>query len=115
MLQDTVVILAMFALRLGVPFAATLLICFALNRVSANRAAALAKKRGEQQKAAGQAARLVRQLHCWEIKRCDPETRPSCPAYQRQNVPCWLAIQLAGQQLSDECLTCSLYDLRKVA
>lgn len=115
MLQDTLVILGMFALRLGIPIILTIGVCYVLNRVSASRAAAIASRREAQMQAAEQEGKVVRQLHCWEIKRCDPAKRPSCPAYQRPNLPCWLALQLAGQPLREECLRCGMYDLRKAA
>jgi hypothetical protein len=115
MLQDTLVILGMLALRLGVPIALTAGICYVLNRAQASREAELSGQRAAHLRACAKEGKVVRQLHCWEIKRCDPETRPSCPAYHRQNLPCWLALQLAGHALGDECLRCGLYDLRKAA
>ncbi len=115
MIAEGLTLLAMFALRLGIPVVGTILICHVLDRLSVRRAAQLANERRLRQKTAGQAQQVVRALHCWEIKRCDPETMEACPAHQRPNLPCWLALQLAGVQLSDECHSCAMYDLRKVA
>ena len=115
MWQDTLVILGMFALRLGVPVVLTIAICHGLDRLSVKRAAQMGAQRQARLRAAAHGGKVVRQLQCWEIKRCDEATRAECPARQRPNLPCWLALQLAGCQLSDECLTCSLYDLRKAA
>jgi biopolymer transport protein ExbB/TolQ len=115
MIADVMTMVAMFALRLGVPLVGTIVICRVLDRLSVRRAAQLAQERKLRQKAVAQAQQAVRTLHCWEIKRCDPETRDACPAHQRQNLPCWLALQLAGVQLSAECHSCAMYDLRKVA
>lgn len=115
MVAETMILLAMFAVRLGIPVAGTILICYVLNRLSERRAAQLAQERKLRRKALGQAQPVVRALHCWEIKRCDEEKRDACPAHQRENLPCWLALQLAGVPLSAECHTCAMYDLRKVA
>ena len=115
MWQDTLVILGLFVLRLGVPVALTIAICHGLDQLSQKRAAQLASQKQARLRAVIQEGRVVRQLQCWEIKRCDETARAQCPAHQRPNLPCWLALQLAGCQLSEECLTCSLYDLRKAA
>lgn len=112
---DVGVLIGMFALRLGVPILLTVAVCYGLDRLAARRAAELAARRQAKDSTFKQGAKVVRQLHCWEIKRCEPEVRESCPATQRQNVPCWLALQLAGQPLSDECRFCAMYDLRKAA
>jgi len=114
-LIDVGILIGMFALRMGVPVLLTVLVCLGLDRLSTRRAAQLASQRQARQASSKQCARAVRQLHCWEIKRCEPETREACPANQRQNLPCWLALQLAGQALSDECRSCAMYDLRKAA
>ena len=115
MMVDLGLLAGMFALRLGVPVLLTILVCYGLERAAARRSAQLASQRQAKEAASKQSTRVVRQLHCWEIKRCDPETREACPATQRQNVPCWLALQLAGQPLADECRSCAMYDLRKAA
>ena len=112
---DVGVLIGMFALRLGVPVLLTVLVCYGLDRLAARRAAQLASRRQAKEASSKQSPRVVRQLHCWEIKRCDSETREACPASQRQNLPCWLALQLAGQPLSAECRSCAMYDLRKAA
>lgn len=115
MLQDTLVIVGMFALRLGVPVLLTIAICHVLDRLSVKRAAQIGAQRQARLRAAPHEGKLVRQLQCWEIKRCEEATRAECPAYKRPNLPCWLALQLAGCQLSDECKSCSMYDLKKAA
>jgi hypothetical protein len=115
MWQDTLVILGMFALRLGVPVVLTIAVCHVLDRLSVKRAEQIGAQRRANLRATAHEGKVVRQLQCWEIKRCDEATRAACPAYQRPNLPCWLALQLAGCQLSEQCLTCSLYDLRKAA
>lgn len=114
MLADAGMLIMMIAARIAIPIILTLALCYGLDRLAARRAAQLASRR---QKAAQErkSPKVVRQLQCWEIKRCDPETRATCPASKRQNVPCWLALQLAGQALGEECRSCALYGMRKAA
>jgi hypothetical protein len=66
----------------------------------------------ESSEAAQQGYRLSPQ--CWEVKNCDPAVRESCPAYQRPNVPCWMALQLSGHELQEECFACEVFRLAQV-
>lgn len=51
----------------------------------------------------------VREVNCWDVKKCDSTLRAQCAAYRRPELPCWLAIQAAQGRLRDECSTCDLY------
>ncbi len=57
----------------------------------------------------------IHQAHCWQMKHCAMAKRVHCPAYARSYLPCWLAVQLAGNEQKHDCANCALYDLRKAA
>ncbi len=53
------------------------------------------------------------QRRCWEIKGCSEDRRERCPAFNRPNIPCWLANMQADAELrlKPDCLTCSLFNI----
>src|SRR5512132_2848234 len=51
----------------------------------------------------------VIQLHCWNVKRCDSAKVAQCAASKHPELPCWLALQVEGGKVREECFTCALY------
>ncbi len=104
-LTETIIVLFMFFLRIGVPIAITLLIGRWLEKRLAPR---------EGSRPAGVEPQITRNgkvihLHCWEVKRCPPAQRAQCAAFKRPDLPCWLAIQAEGGKVRAECFACSFY------
>ena len=114
-LTQTLDVIFMFVLRLGVPIVITLLIGYWLEK----RLAAPQESK-ENGTSIPKTARYTRtgniiQIHCWDLKRCEQSQRAQCAAFQHPDLPCWLAIQADGGKLREECFTCSLYKPAKIA
>ncbi len=113
-LSDALYVLGLVVVRVGLPIAITLAVGIWL------------EKKLQPQEAAEQAARTQARLqarmptmtkqppHCWEIKGCDAAAYKNCPAFVRQDLPCWLALQVAGIKI-DRCSTCELYKPQPIA
>jgi MerR family transcriptional regulator/heat shock protein HspR len=52
--------------------------------------------------------RLLALIPCWEGKRCTPEARASCPAWQDRSTPCW-DLARRGQIAASRCYECEIY------
>ncbi len=107
-----VVVLLLFVVRIAVPIAFTLAFGHWLER----------KLRPQEEPAEIQAqVKQVRQasniihLHCWDLKRCNAAGRVQCAAYQHPDLPCWLAIQVEGGQVHEQCFTCAFYKPQTIA
>lgn len=50
---------------------------------------------------------------CWETNGCAESARQSCPAFQRPDLPCWLAHMEANPdlRLKPDCLACKLFNI----
>ncbi len=46
---------------------------------------------------------------CWQVKRCRPERRQSCPACRNAGLPCWQARKAACGRLEADCIDCELF------
>lgn len=99
--QETTIVIGLFALRIGVPLLVTLGIGHLISRAYS------ARQQASEQEVVCEGYELG--PHCWEIKNCDPAIREACPAYQRPQVPCWLALQVAGRELPEECFSCEIF------
>jgi hypothetical protein len=113
-LSDASYVLGLLIVRVGVPLAITLAVGIWLERK-------LQPQEYAEQAARTQARLQVRMpilakqpLHCWEIKGCDPAAYSKCPAFARQDLPCWLALQVAGIKI-DRCVICELYQPQLVS
>ena len=51
--------------------------------------------------------------HCWDMRGCPENSRNTCPAYARPDIPCWEARKLAIQSGPDGngCAECNVYAL----
>jgi hypothetical protein len=112
---ETLVVLGMFVLRIGAPVAVTLALGYWLEK----------KLRPQEEQKNGrivniEAARRGRsskiiQLHCWDLHHCESTQRAACAAYQHPDLPCWLALQVAGNKVHEQCFSCALYKNQNIA
>ena len=104
-IYETLVIIGMFALRLGVPVGITVAIGYFLRRLD-SRWDAEARARPE-------AIRKMRlatvKRPCWEERGCTESERAQCAAYQHTNIPCWLARLRSERRLPRTCPECARY------
>lgn len=111
-LIDTLVILFMFGLRIGVPIALTLAFGYWLEKKLAPREQA--QQETEKPRLVKTSGKII-QLHCWDLKRCDQAKRVQCAAFKHPELPCWLALQAEGEKVREECFTCALYKTQSIA
>ena len=104
-LLDSLVIIGLFVLRLGVPVAITLGIAWFLRWLDARwEAKAQAARQPEQLVQVSE-----KRVPCWKEKGC-PETKmASCPAYKWHDLPCWLARLRIENHLPAECANCARF------
>jgi hypothetical protein len=91
-------------MRIGLPLAVTALATWLLLRLDRHWQEQARTRRA--QLAVGAARHSVR---CWEENDCSAEKRASCPAYARQNVPCWQAFRETTGRMPEQCLGCSVF------
>ncbi len=105
---DALVIGLMFVLRIGVPIALTLVVGYWLEKklAPAQQVSSRARTTGS--------AKII-PLHCWDVKKCTSTQRAQCAAYRRPDLPCWLALQAAGEKVRPECHTCAFYKPERIA
>jgi len=106
---DTIAILSMFALRIGLPIALTLVVGVWLEKKLAPR-----ERAAHAARQSTRSAKII-QIHCWDIEKCENATRAQCAAYQRRELPCWLALQVAGEKVRPQCYACAFYKPEKIA
>jgi hypothetical protein len=92
-LIDTIAVVGLFALRLGVPLAVTFAIAYGLKRLDARW------QREAQQRSTSAADTIASQ----------------CPYAGQVNPVCWVARRQAEGRLAAECRSCSQFALRQVA
>jgi hypothetical protein len=46
---------------------------------------------------------------CWDVRKCAPELRAQCLAYQHPEVPCWQVMRQFSGRLPERCLTCQVF------
>jgi len=103
-ISEVLVIIGMFALRLGVPLLIILVVGYLLRRLDSRWEA---EARAEAQTRREMEAAL--QIPCWEDKGCPPEDYRQCPGYQYSHLPCWLARLRAQSRLPADCPDCPRY------
>jgi hypothetical protein len=104
-LNQALIIIGLFLLRLGVPVAITAAVAYFFHWLDARwqrEAEAL-----PQAVAAPLAA--VAQKPCWEEKGCSEQKRAGCPACKYTDIPCWLARLKVENQLPAACHNCSRF------
>ncbi len=105
------ILIALFVLRLGVPVAFTLAVCFLLRKLDRKW-----EEEAQHQPVPVQASddgdassEATRSLPCWLIKGCGSERYEGCPAYQNRSLPCWLARLRVEGRIPQTCSSCSLF------
>ncbi len=113
-LTETVNVIFMFILRIGIPIAITLAFGWWLEKKMAPPAAVEQEKPTQQSPRYRRTGKII-QIHCWDLKRCESAQRAQCAVYQHPDLPCWLAIQADGGKLRPECFACALYRPKQIA
>lgn len=133
-MSNSLMIVLLFVLRLGVPLLITLAIGYALGRLDAKwQAEAEAERQTEaeaqvvtanQPQPRPMAPAATYQIPgrqpmpvgvmagppCYSLKGCSEAMKAACPATRQPSVPCWAARQGAEGQLPMECKGCQLYN-----
>ncbi len=91
-------------LRFGVPLGLTGVLIWWLRKLDLRWQAEAEETRHVQL-----AAATAQLAHCWEVRGCTPEMRASCPAYQRNDLPCWQVMRLATGRLPERCFDCKVF------
>ncbi len=120
-LIETLALIVLFVLRLGVPIAVTVAIVGGLRRLDARWQAEADAQRTSRAVAAGLIASaaavspLAAERPCWERNNCPPEKRQPCAACALTDIPCWMARLRADGKLPARCYGCALFRTRPVA
>ncbi len=103
---EAVIVLLLFVVRIGIPIAVTLAFGYWLERKL--RPAEAPAETPENIRLVRKPSNIIR-LHCWDIKRCEPAQRAHCATCRHPDLPCWLAIQVEGGKVREQCFTCGFY------
>ena len=123
-LVDLIGFVIMFALSIGVPIALTLLVGRWLEKRLRPQEEEMTSIETMPQTARASNVVPMRQttranniipMRCWHIKRCPEAQRAQCAAFQRPDLPCWLALQATGGKVHEECFTCAFYKPQTMA
>lgn len=114
-LANSLIVLGMFLLRIGVPVAITLAFGYWLEKKL--RPPEQSQENGTIQPEITPRTRSSKiiQLHCWDLKHCEGAKRAQCAASRHPDLPCWLALQVEGEKVREECFTCGLYKTHDIA
>ena len=117
-MQDIIVTLTvifMFVVRIGIPLAGTLVIGYWLEKkLRMPESTEQAQPERIQVARSGKAGNIIH-LHCWDVKRCEQARRAQCAAHKHPELPCWLALQVEGDKINEECFVCALYKPQTMA
>ncbi len=100
--RDVLVIAYMFVLRIGVPLIITLMLGAWLKRL-------LEKEDAEEQPQSAVTPVGSNGKHCWATSKTPETEQAKAIAATRPDLPCWLALQVAGSGLREACYNCPLY------
>lgn len=107
-------LLAMCVVRIGIPIAITLALGYWLEKKLRSPEESTVHPVVKNELGRRRAAKFF-ELHCWDLKGCDTTRRAECAAFQHPDLPCWLALQVEGDKLREECFTCELYKSEEIA
>ncbi len=85
-------------LRLGIPIAITAIVVILLHRLD---------RRWQKKALAHPVAPAGKP--CWEIKGCPESRKKDCPAYARQDTPCWQVFRRRDGVMKETCLDCDVF------
>ncbi len=119
---QTMAVVGMFMLRLGVPLAITVVVGYMLRRLDTKWQAeamarqadvAVAKTEASQAEPALAMFKVIDQP-CWIFKDCPEPSYKQCPAYEYPDLPCWMARLRTEGRLPSPCHRCGLFNAGKV-
>jgi hypothetical protein len=117
-IPETLALIALFLLRLGVPLLITMLIVWGLKSLDGRwqaeaeaRQASAIVSAGEMQPAVFKAPQAA-QSPCWKLRNCSEARRTGCVACKEPSLPCWMARLRADGRLPSACYGCALFRLR---
>ena len=130
--SDFLVVLGMFALRIGVPVAVTALLVYLLKRLDRRWEAEARIARGEitaepaatpsqreapvgrptlpaRRQPLPSGAMAATSQPCWDLKSCSEALRKTCPACKEPERPCWQARLSAEGRIPETCVDCTIF------
>ena len=107
--SEVVVLVALFVLRLGVPVAFTLAVCFLLKRLDRQWEEEAQLHTAPIDAEPDAAPESAKALPCWLIKGCSVDRHQNCAAYENRSLPCWLARLRVEGRIPQPCANCSLF------
>lgn len=114
--EQTIIIVGMFVVRLGVPLLITLAVGYWLRRLDEKwQAEALARQVAEVEPEPSYTLYQVIDQPCWQAKGCPAELSQQCPAFQQPGRPCWQARYQAEGRLPATCYGCPIFARRSAA
>lgn len=114
-MDELLVIVGMFVLRLGVPLAITLAVGYGLHRLDARWEAEARADRNRAELPVDVKALKKSERPCWEVKGCNEAQKAECPACRLLDIPCWVARLRTTGLLPFECQGCELFMLSPAA
>lgn len=115
-ITETLFVLGLFAVRVGIPIAITLAFGAWLEKKLRPRDEQLETTRKiEMARRLSDRRAKVIQLHCWDLHHCESTQRAQCAAFKHPELPCWLALQVEGGKVRQGCFTCGLYQPKSAA
>ena len=99
----TTIALGLF-MRFGIPLFLTGVLVWWLRRLDLRWQAEAEEARRIQLKEI-----MAHRTPCWEMRKCSPELRASCPAYQRNDLPCWQVWRETTGRLPERCIDCIVF------
>jgi hypothetical protein len=117
-ISETLALIALSTLRLGLPLIITVLITWGLKSLDARWQAEAEARRASAVVSAGQAqaaafkAPQALQTPCWTLRHCGEARSSGCAACKEPGLPCWMARLRADGRLPSACYGCALFRLR---
>ncbi len=111
---EALIVLFMFVIRIGLPIAVTLAFGLWLEKRLRPQQEPLPDRFRIEPAHALQASKLSGP-HCWDVHHCDASKRALCAATRHPDLPCWLALQVEGIKVREQCFTCGFYKPQALA
>ncbi|MCL5951988.1 MAG: hypothetical protein M1132_09755 [Chloroflexi bacterium] len=109
-LVDVAIVALGFLVRIGIPIAITLALGYWLE--SKLSPAVEKDEQVELKRPASRGPKVVNYPHCWELRHWDWARCAGCAACRHPDLPCWLALQVEGEKVREDCFTCALYRMQ---
>lgn len=111
---QALIVLVMFGLRIGIPIAITLAFGYWLEKKLRPPEEPVPASTKIEAVRHHRSSKLVGH-HCWDVRHCDSTKRALCAATRHPELPCWLALQVEGQKVREQCFTCGFYKPEAIA